>query len=122
MRSRFIAVVLLGLVGLWLLADGVMAMVGDGYVLGAGGGWEAVAAAAGFEPDGWPMRFIHVGVAIVALVAAFAIAAGWGGFAWWVGVMASLLVLWYVPLGTIAGAVSLVVLVLPAPRLAIRGH
>ena len=122
MRSRFIAVALLGLAGLWLLADGTMAIVGDEYLLGDGGAWREVVAAAAFEPDGWPLRFIHVGVGVVALVAAFAIAAGWGGFAWWVGVAASLLVLWYVPLGTVAGAVSLLVLLLPGPRLAIRGH
>ncbi|MEX1287986.1 MAG: hypothetical protein AB1Z57_08625 [Acidimicrobiia bacterium] len=121
MRSRFIAVVLLGAAGLWLLADGIAAMATGEYLLGDGA-WAGTVAAVGFEPEGWPMRFIHVGVGVVALVAAFAIAAGWGALAWWIGVAASLLVLWYVPLGTIAGAVSLLVLLLPGPRLAIRGH
>ncbi len=121
MRSRFIAVVLLGSLGLWLLGVGVLTIFADRPAMVEAWGWTSVAASVGLDPDGWLMTVCHVVLGVLALFAAFTIAAGWGALAWWLGVVASLLVLWYVPLGTVAGGTSLLVLMLPGPRLAIRG-
>lgn len=124
MRSRFIAVAALALVGLWLLVDGGWALATGGYADfdGALEPWADVVARTGLDPTGLVVRIAHVVIGVVAVLAAFTIAAGWGSLAWWLGVVAGVLVLWYVPFGTIAGLVTLLVLVLPGPRLAIRGH
>jgi hypothetical protein len=124
MRSRFIAVVALAAIGGWLAIDGGWAMLTGNYADfdGALEPWADVVIGAGLDPASWLVRIAHVGIGVLALLAAFTIAAGWGSLAWWLGVVAAFLVLWYFPFGTIAGAATLITLLMPGPRLAIRGH
>ncbi len=124
MRSRFIAVVALAAIGGWLAIDGGWAMLTGNYADfdGALEPWADVVMGAGLDPTSWLVRVGHVGIGVVALLAAFTIAAGWGSLAWWLGVVAAFLVLWYFPFGTIAGVASLITLLMPGPRLAIRGQ
>lgn len=124
MRSRFIAVILLASMGTWLLIAGAAALLTGSYRLtgGATGPWAGLVASVGLDPAGWVVGLAHVGTGVVALLAAFAVAAGWGALAWWLGVTAGSFLLWYLPVGTIAGAATLIVLALPGPRMAIRGE
>ena len=124
MRSRFIVVALLGLVGAFLLIDGINALVTGSYFEADGevDRWLEIFADAPLAPDGITLKILHIVAGLLAMLAAFTIAAGWGAVAWWLGVTASLLVLWFMPWGTLAGAVSILVLSLPGPRLAILGR
>ncbi len=115
---------LLGLVGAFLFVDGTNALVTGSYFEADGevDRWLEIFAQMPLAPDGITLKILHVVAGTMAMLAAFTIAAGWGAVAWWLGVTASLLVLWFLPWGTLAGAVSILVLSLPGPRLAILGR
>lgn len=116
---RGVVVILGGLLGCWLLFDGVRALaVGDyvtprsGAYAGRLGPWSQVVAAVGLEPRSALVKWVHVvlGVLWLASSAGFAVRtpvwARWGVLACSVGS------LWYLPFGTLVGLVELVLLVL----------
>ena len=121
--------VLFGLMGLWFVVDGVRSLLGHGTsstvrALEAGGlgPWTSVADAVGLDPEGWVVAIGMVVSGVIALAATFTIIAGWGGLAYGLGVAAAVSMLWYAPLGTVAGLAGGLALATPSMRVAIRGR
>lgn len=90
----------------WLAFDGSRALIVGDYVTprsgahaGQLGPWSRVVAAVGIEPRSTLMKGIHVGlgVAWLAVAAAYAVGEPWAGTAM---LVCAILGLWYLPVGT----------------------
>ncbi|NND84591.1 MAG: hypothetical protein HKN46_05520 [Acidimicrobiia bacterium] len=127
MRNALAA--LFGLMGAWFIFDGVRILLGHGpspsvrafEAIGIGP-WTSIANGVGLDPEGWVVALGMLLSGLIALAATFTIIAGWGGLAYGLGVAASATMLWYAPLGTLAGVAGLVALAVPSMRVAIRGR
>ena len=113
--AKWIVFVLAALQGAWLAFDGMRALTVGDYVTatsgrraGQLGPWSKVLAAVGLSPRGTPVKLLHVIYGVAWLVAAASWAAG-QSFAWWIIAICAAGTLWYLPIGTVA---SLIVLVL----------
>jgi hypothetical protein len=106
-----------------MVFDGARALVVGDYVTprsgeyaGRLGPWSSVVRAVGIEPRSTFMKLVFVayGCAWLVVAAAFVIGRPWAGKAM---LIAAAGVLWYVPFGTLAGAVQIVLLIMfPALR------
>lgn len=120
---------LFGVMGLWFVLDGVRSLLGHGTsptvrgleALGVGP-WTTVASGVGLDPGGWVVAIGLLLSGVIALAATFTIIAGWGGLAYGLGVAAAATMLWYAPLGTLAGLAAGLALATPSMRVAIRGR
>ncbi len=126
---RMVLVGLLVVVGVWFVFDGVRALTTGAYTTPSSGQWAGhlgpwaeVVEAVGLDPMGVPVRLGHVLSGVIALAAAFTVAAGWGTLAWVLGYLAAATMVWYVPIGTVIGVTSAVLLGVPAVRVEIRGR
>ncbi|UCG40135.1 MAG: hypothetical protein JSV07_06615 [Acidimicrobiia bacterium] len=127
MRNALAA--LFGLMGLWFVFDGVQSLLGHGTspsvrtleAVGLGP-WTSVANGVGLDPEGWVVAVGMLVSGVIALAATFTIIAGWGGLAYGLGVAAAATMLWYAPLGTVAGLAGGLALAMPSMRVAIRGR
>lgn len=106
----------------WMVFDGTRALtVGDyvtpqtGEYAGQLGPWSNVVRSVGLEPRSTQMKLIFVSYGTVMLVIAvcFALKLSW---AWWAMIIAALLGLWYLPVGTIVNVIVLILLFLPPLR------
>ena len=106
----------------WMVFDGTRALtVGDyvtpqtGEYAGQLGPWSTLVKAIGIEPRSTLMKLIFVayGVVTIFIAICFALELPW---AWWGMVIASVLGLWYLPVGTIMNIIVLVLLVFPRLR------
>lgn len=119
---KWIAVALAVLVAGWFVFDGTRALVKGDYVTptsgehtGQLGPWAGVVAKAGIEPRSRLMKAIFVvcGAAWLFVIGAFLLGRGWA----WAGMLtAAVGSLWYLPFGTLLGAVQIVLLLLPSVR------
>lgn len=100
----------------WMLFDGSRALiVGDfvtpttGEYAGQLGSWSVLVNAAGIEPRSTLMKSIFVGYGLAALILAYCYARGmaWSRMAL---IVVCLLGLWYVPFGTLANLLCLILL------------
>ena len=75
------------------------------------GAWSRIVSAAGGEPRGTFMKCFHVGLGLAWLIALilFAMRPANG---WWIVLACSIGTLWYLPIGTIASAIVIVLLLM----------
>lgn len=106
----------------WMVFDGLHALILGDYVTprsgpdaGRLGPWARIVSAIGIEPRCTAMKlaFVLEGTITLAFLLAFALGAGW---AWWGLLAASVLGLWYAPVGTVLSLLAIVLLLLPAVR------
>ena len=106
----------------WMVFDGTRALtVGDyvtpqtGEFAGQLGPWSNFVKTIGIEPRSTLMKLIFVGYGVMMLIVAvcFVLKLPW---AWWGMIMAAMLGLWYLPVGTIVNIIVLVLLFLPPLR------
>ncbi len=116
---------LVTVVGGWMLFDGLHALLTGDFVTpdsgthaGRLGPWAHLVPGVGLDPRSLPVKAVFVGYAVLYLASGAAFAAGTAG-AWWALVIAAACGLWYLPFGTVANLVVLVVLFLPSLR--VRG-
>ena len=116
--TGYVIVVLLVLTGSWMVYDGSKALItGDyttpqtGEYAGQLGPWSKLVQVVGIEPRSTVMKLIFVGVGMLAWVTAvaFLLQLPWARTA--VGVTA-VLGLWYLPIGTVANLIILLLLFL----------
>ncbi len=100
----------------WLAFDGAHALTTGDYVTprsgphaGQLGPWAKVVAAVGIDPRGIPMKVFHLalGVAWLAVSVGYALRQPWGGRAM---LLAAIAGVWYLPLGTLASGIQIVLL------------
>lgn len=111
--TRLLVLGLGALLGGWLTFDGTRAFVVGEYVTpssgeyaGQLGPWSHLVAAAGLNPRSNVVKGIHVGLGLLWLGTVVAIAARWSR-ARWLAVGCAILSLWYLPMGTVVGVVTL---------------
>ena len=115
---RWVIIILITLIAGWMLADGLRALtVGDYFTPASGeyagqlGPWTLLVQALGIEPRSTFMKlvFIVYGIAALIAVAGFALNQPWGRNAL---IAIALLGLWYLPIGTAANVVAIILLFL----------
>lgn len=125
--TGWIASVLSAFIGAWLAFDGGRALtIGDyvtpssGRFAGQLGPWSKLIKAVGLDPRGTPVKLLHVVVGLGLVVSAVLLvthpALGWRCL-----LVASIAGLWYLPFGTLALGVVIVLLMLPGVRAAALG-
>ena len=120
--ARWVIVILGVLTGGWMLFDGTRALVVGDYVTPASGRyagelgpWSRVVSAAGIEPRSTAIKaaFVIFGLTWLILILAFVLSAGWS----WMGLLiVALATTWYLPIGTVAAVLIVVLLFLPSVR------
>jgi len=110
------------LMGGWLAFDGTRALTTGDYTTakngpyaGQLGPWSRVVAALRLNPRGNLIKFLHVALGVLWLVAmiAFVLQPTLG---WWALLGSAILSLWYLPFGTVLGLIELGLLFLPQIR------
>lgn len=113
---RAVILIIGGILGLWLTFDGLRALVTGDYVspksgphAGQLGPWAKVVLAIGIDPKSTALKIVHVllGMGWLVSLAGFAMRAEWDRAALLACSVASL---WYLPVGTLIGGVTLVLL------------
>ena len=113
---RIAILILGGILGLWLTFDGTRALVTGEYVTpktgpyaGQLGHWAKVVRAVGIDPKSTGVNIAHVSIGLGWLVSlgGFAARADWARSALMACSVASL---WYLPVGTLIGGVTLAIL------------
>lgn len=106
----------------WLTFDGIRAFVVGDYVTpssgeyaGQLGPWARLVESVGLDPRSNLIKGVHVGLGVLWLVTLVAFVRGvlkaWGGM-----VLCAVLSLWYLPFGTLLGAIQLALLLRPSVR------
>lgn len=120
--ARYVIVVVALIVGGWMFFDGARALVtgsyttpGSGAYAGQLGPWARLVESAGLDPRGLALKLAHVILGASWLAFGLLVFRG-VSFAWWFLLATAILSLWYLPFGTIAGAVVVVALLLPSIR------
>lgn len=115
---RWVIIILITLTAGWMLADGLRALTSGDYFTpvsgeyaGQLGPWVLFVQALGIEPRSIFMKTLFVVYGITALIAVtgFALNQPWGRNAL---IAVALLGLWYLPIGTAANVVALILLFL----------
>ncbi|SCK59163.1 hypothetical protein [Streptomyces sp. WMMB 322] len=116
-------VVLVAVVGGWMLFDGLHALITGDFVTPAGGThagrlgpWADLVSGIGGDPRSLLVKWTFVGYAAAYLISVAAFAAG-AVQAWWAVALLAVLGLWYLPFGTVANLVVLVLLLTPSLRI-----
>lgn len=117
-----VIVIIALLIGGWLLLDGARALATGSYTTpssgtyaGQLGPWSKVAASVGLSPNGLMLKLTHIILGASWLIFGFLSFRG-VPFAWWPLLLTAMLSLWYLPFGTVAGALVGFLLLLPAVR------
>ena len=112
----WVIVILVGFSAGWMLFDGTRALIVGDYVTpnsgeyaGQLGPWSNLVKAVGIEPRSTLMKLIFVGYGLSALivVVCFALGFAWARIALMV---VCILGLWFLPIGTIANFIALILL------------
>lgn len=121
---RIVIIALAVIVAGWLTFDGTHALMTGDYVTpnsgeyaGQLGPWSKLVSALGIPPRSTTMKLIHVGIGMawLAVIVCYAARARW---AWRGMIVCAVCGLWYLPFGTLLGAIQIVLLLLPAVRAA----
>jgi hypothetical protein len=119
---KWIVFALAMLQGCWLVFDGSRALIVGDYVTpstgphaGQLGPWSRVVSAIGLEPRSTMIKCLHLCLGVAWLIALIVFlvrpAAGW-----WVLLVCGVATLWYLPVGTVASLILLVLLFTPQLR------
>jgi hypothetical protein len=108
--------------GAWLTFDGSRAMIVGNYVTASSGPragqlgpWSRIVSAIGFDPRSRLIKGVHVILGIAWLVSAvlFVMRPPMG---WWAVLFCSVASIWYLPIGTVLSAISIVMLLTSSLR------
>lgn len=119
---KWLVLALALLQGGWLAFDGCRALITGDYVTAASGPragqlgpWSRVVSAVGLEPRSGFIKCLHLflGIAWLAGLLTFAMRPTCG---WWVLLGCGVATLWYLPIGTFASTIVLVLLLTPQLR------
>ena len=120
--TGWIVVVLACVTGGWMAFDGTRALVSGDYVTASGGAyagqlgpWSNAVEAVGLDPHSATVKSVIMLYGLVTIVLAAGFARGWP-WGWWGMFTVAILGLWYLPVGTATGLVTLVLLLLPGLR------
>ena len=114
--KHWVIVILVAFTAGWMLFDGTRALIVGDYVTpksgeyaGQLGPWSNLVKALGIEPRSTLMKLIFVGYGLSALTIAVCFALG---FAWarMALIIACILGLWFLPIGTITNLIALILL------------
>lgn len=95
--------------GLWMLIDGVYVMLNGKYIgPEKPGPWASVLSITGVDVFKLGPMFVGFGIAWLVFAAGLFADASW---AYWLGVIAAILTLWYLPVGTIISLLNLAILI-----------
>lgn len=126
--TGWIIVALAVVVGGWMIFDGTRAIVLGDYVTpssgeyaGQLGPWAQILTAVGVEPRSSLAKTLHILLGSIFVVSSFTLLRQ-TFWSWAAALMASMLVLWYVPFGTAAGLVSVILLVSPGMKWNLKRH
>ena len=119
---KWIVFALALLQGCWLVFDGGRALIVGDYVTpstgphaGQLGPWSRILSAIGLEPRSTMIKCLHLCLGVAWLIALIVFlvrpAAGW-----WVLLVCGVATLWYLPVGTVASLILLVLLFTPQLR------
>lgn len=115
---RWVVVLLLGLVGLWMVFDGARAVLAGDYTTpktgrhaGELGPWSRLVEATGIPARSTAMKVGFVLIGLLHVSAAVFLAARHGSSSGWAAVVAAVSGLWYLPFGTALDAAALVLIV-----------
>jgi hypothetical protein len=120
---KWVIIVLAILEAGWMAFDGVRALVVGDYVTpqtgphtGQLGPWSIIVSAVGIEPRSTLMKtiFAGYGAAWLTFIGCFIYRLSW---AWWAMLFAAACSLWYVPIGTLASLVQIILLHFPTVRM-----
>jgi len=116
--KTLLAILLLVSSSAWMLFDGTRALIVGEYVTaktgeyaGQLGSWANLVKAAGLEPRSTLMKSVFVvnGLGVLTLICGYLLHKSWANNAL---LIAALLGLWYLPIGTLTNLVSLILLLL----------
>jgi hypothetical protein len=121
---RNVILVIAALIGGWLLFDGTRAFAtgfyttpSSGPYAGQLGPWATLVTRLGLDPAGPLLKGAHLLLAGAWLVSGLLFLRS-PASGWWPLLVTSFLTLWYLPFGTIAGVIVIVLLFTPALRAA----
>ena len=116
--KNWVIVILVAFTGSWMLFDRTRALIVGDYVTpksgeysGQLGPWSNLVQAIGIEPRSTFMKSIFVAYGLIALAAAvcFAVGTSWANMFL---LIVCILGLWYLPIGTVANLIALILLLI----------
>lgn len=120
---RWVVAVLLAFVGSWMTFDGTRAVIVGDYITpssgeyaGRLGPWSHVVERIGIPARSSAMKTTFIIIGLVHLAAAVLLILNIGGAPGWLALVASLMGLWYLPFGTVADGIALVIVLLSSLR------
>lgn len=125
-RLKWVALVVAVMEAGFMAFDGLRALVVGDYVTpqsgqfaGQLGPWAALVSALGIDPRSTGMKatFAIYGFAWLVVIAAYARGTRWS---WWAMIVAAVASLWYLPVGTVASAMLIVLLIQQRPNSRVR--
>jgi hypothetical protein len=116
--KSWVIVILVAFTGGWMLFDGTRALILGDYVTpksgeysGQLGPWSNLVQAIGIEPRSIFMKSVFVGYGLIALAAALCFAVGLSWAKMFL-LIVCILGLWYLPIGTVANLIALILLLI----------
>lgn len=120
---RWLVAVLLVFVGSWMTFDGTRAIVVGDYITpssgqyaGKLGPWSRLVERIGIPARSKAMKASFIAIGLVHLAAAVLLVLDAGVASGWLALVASVIGLWYLPLGTFADGIALVIVLLSSLR------
>lgn len=120
---RWVVAVLLVFVGSWMTFDGARAIIVGDYITpssgeyaGKLGPWSRLVERIGIPARSTTMKATFIAIGLVHLAAAVLLILDAGGTCGWLALVASVIGLWYLPVGTVADGIVIVVVLLSSVR------
>jgi hypothetical protein len=120
---RWVVAVLLGLVGAWMTFDGTRAVIVGDYITprsgeyaGKLGPWSGLVERIGIPARSTAMKSAFIVIGLVHLSAAVLLVFETDAASGWLALVASVMALWYLPIGTAADGIALVIVLLSSLR------
>jgi hypothetical protein len=104
---RLLLIFASALQGMWMLGDGTHALRSGHYYGSRLGPWAAVVSRVGIDPNSSTMRWIFVALGVLWLVVLALITAR-ARHALTLALLAAVLTLWFLPIGTLLSAITIV--------------
>lgn len=116
---RWVVAVLLASVGSWMTVDGTRAIIVGDYITpssgeyaGKLGPWSHIVERIGIPARSTAMKATFIAIGLVHVTAAVLLIVDAGWVPGWLALVASVMGLWYLPFGTVADGIALVIVLL----------
>ena len=120
---RWVVALLLASVGSWMTFDGTRAIIVGDYITpssgeyaGKLGPWSHILERIGIPARSTVMKAAFIAIGLVHLTAAVLLILDAGWAPGWLALVASVIGLWYLPFGTVADGIALVIVLLSSLR------